>query len=247
LKRGRDELIVQPRDRILLKSLALLRILDRRQIEQLAGFQSISRVNVRLGVLRHAGFIHRYFTSTSTGSRRSVYSLSKRGALEAEVPFAPVKWRPDSFLLGNAFVAHQLALNDLYIAASGNRVHWQQPSQPLSPTIRLIPDAYIRDAQRSFFIEMDLGTETLPIWTKKVSAYIKLAVSGLYRNIIPHTHFAVLVIATDDLRLESLRRHIAKQTPKLFWFATLEIIKRQGFWSSVWLRAAGETHSLPGA
>ncbi len=247
LTHGRDALVLQPRDLLILRKLAFLRILGREQIEQLAGFHSTSRVNVRLARLRKAGLVLRYFTGTSTGSRRSVYSLSKRGALASQSPFAPLKWRSDSFLLGNAFVAHQLALNDLYIAASGEGIRWQQPSSPLSPAVRLIPDALVTDAQRSFFLEMDLGTEALPVWTQKASAYLRLAVTGAYRGIIPHPHFAVLIVTDSDARRDSLRRHIAKQTSKLFWFATLDIIKRQGFWSDSWLRATGDTLSPPGA
>lgn len=231
----------------MLRSLALLRILDRRQIEQVAGFHSVSRVNVRLARLRREGLIVRYYTATSTGSRRSVYGLTKRGALEAQSPFVPLRWRPDSFLLGNAFVAHQLALNDLYIAASGNAIEWQTPSSPLSPVVRLIPDAYLADSQRSFFLEMDLGTETLAVWTQKTAAYLKLAVTGTHRDIIPHPYFAILVVTDDKVRMETLRRHIAKQTTKLFWFSTLDIIKRQGFWSTSWLRATGNDRSPPGA
>jgi hypothetical protein len=247
LQNGREALVLQPRDRLLLRNLALLRILDRRQIEQLAGFHSISRVNVRLARLRNAGLIVRYFTATSTGSRCSIFSLSKRGAHEAETTFVPMRWRPDAFLLGNAFVAHQLALADLYIAASRKEIRWQQPSSPLSPAVRLIPDAYIEDSQRSFFLEMDLGTETLAVWTQKVAAYLKLATTGEFRRIVPHPHFAVLVVADSNVRLMALRRHIAKQTQKLFWYCTLDIIMRQGFWSASWLRATGDDRTLPGA
>ncbi len=246
LKSGPSGLALQPRDLLLLRSLALLRILDRRQIEHLAGFHSVSRVNVRLGRLRDGGLIHRYFTATNTGSRRSIYALSKQGAGEARVPFAPTKWRPDSFLLGNAFVAHQLALNDLYIAAKEQDIRWHQPTSPLSSAVRIIPDALLANAERSFFLEMDLGTEALPVWRQKVSAYMRLAVTGQYRGIIPHPHFAVLVVADTETRLEQLRRHIAKQTSKLFWFATLNTIIGSGFWSASWLRATGDIRSPPG-
>ncbi len=246
MKSGPSKLVLQPRDLEVLRGLALLRILDRRQIERLAGFHSVSRVNVRLGRLRDAGLIRRYFTATITGSRRSIYALSKQGAQETRVPFAPTKWRPDSFLLGNAFVAHQLALSDLYIAAAGQGINWQQPTSPLSSAAQLIPDALVTNAERSFFVEMDLGTETLPGWTKKISAYVRLALTAGFRSVIPHTHFAVLVVADSEPRLEMLRRHIAKQTSKLFWFTTLNTIIGQGFWSASWLRATSDTRSPPG-
>ena len=91
-------------------------------------------------------------------------------------------------------VAHQLALNDLYIAASGKGIEWQQPTAPLSPAVRLIPDIYIDDGQRAFFLEMDLGTEALSIWSgtvlvRKTSAYVKFATTGKYRG--HHPPFAL--------------------------------------------------------
>jgi hypothetical protein len=248
LKNGPSALILQPRDRLLLRSLALLRLLDRRQIEQLTGFHSVSRANVRLAKIRHAGLIVRYFTGTVTGSRRSVYALTKQGAAEVLLPHIPLKWKPDSILLGNSFSAHQLALSDIYIGAmAGRDVRWRTFSVPPVPSIPIIPDAAIESPAQSFFLEMDLGTEALPVWTRKVAQYLKLAASGAFREIVAHPQFAVLVVTDAEERMHLLRRHIAKQTQKLFWFQTLSTIQRQGFWSASWLRSEGSALSPPGA
>ena len=238
---------VQPRDITMLRFLSLLRILDRRQIERIAGFTSTSRVNVRLGKLHKAGLIVRYFTGSRSGSKRSLYALTKSGSVEAEAPFVHLKWKSDSFLLGNAFVAHQLALNDIYIeGVLGRGIGWKTFAQPLSASIPLVPDALIEAEARAFFVELDLGTEQLAAWTRKTSLYLKLATSGTYRQIVSHSQFAVLVVASDESRMQALRRHISKQTQKLFWFVTLDNIMRQGFWSSLWLRPSGDNRSPPG-
>jgi hypothetical protein len=230
-----------------LERLALLRLLDRRQIEQLAGFHSVSRANVRLARLRHAGLVARYFTAAATGSRRSVYGLTKRGAAEVSAMHVPFKWKPDSVLLGNSFAAHQLALSDIYIgAAVGQDVRWRTFLAPQVPSIPIIPDAAIEIPGQSFFLEMDLGTEPTGIWNRKVALYLKLAVSGAFREIVSHPQFAVLVVTDAEERMHLLRRQIAKQTPKLFWFQTLSTIKRQGFWSASWLRPEGSALSPPG-
>jgi hypothetical protein len=229
------------------QNLSQLRILDREQIAKLASFGSVSRVNARLARLRQAGLLIRYFTSTTTGSRRSLYALSKAGAVAAGVPFQPTRWKPESTLLGNAFVAHQLALNYLYIEATLDRdVTWQTFPEPLSSSVPLVPDACIQTTSQSMFIEMDLGTEALGVWARKTALYLKLASSGAYRSFTPHPQFAVLVVTDDEKRMHSLRRQVSKQTQKLFWFATTGIIKRQGFWTSLWLRSTGEAASLPG-
>jgi hypothetical protein len=248
LKNGPSSLILQPRDRLLLRNLALLRLLDRRQIEQLAGFHSVSRANVRLAKLRRASLISRYFAATATGSRRSVYGLTKQGAAEVPLPHVPLKWKPDSILLGNSFAAHQLALSDIYIGAmSGPDIRWWTFSVPPVPSIPIIPDAAIESPTQSFFLEMDLGTEPTSVWSRKVAHYLKLAASGAFREIVVHPQFAVLVVTDDEERMHLLRRHIAKQTQKLFWFQTLSIIQRQEFWSASWLRSGGSALSPPGA
>jgi hypothetical protein len=238
---------LQPRDRIVLEKLALLRLLDRRQIEELAGFHSVSRANVRLKRLRDAGLIVRYFTATATGSRRSIYALAKRGAEEIRASHVPLKWKPDSALLGNSFAVHQLALSNIYIrAASGHEIRWRTfPAVPV-PSIQIIPDAAIETATQSFFLEMDLGTEQAKVWSRKVALYLKFAISGAFREIVPHPQFAVLVVTDSEERMHFLRGLIAKQTPKLFWFQTLSTIKRQGFWSASWLRPEGRALSPPG-
>jgi Replication-relaxation len=191
--------------------------------------------------------IARYFTATATGSRRSVYALTKQGAAEVQLPHVPFKWKPDTVLLGNSFAAHQIALSDIYIGAMVSpEMRWRTFSVPPVPSIPIIPDAQIENATQSFFVEMDLGTEPLPVWTRKVALYLKLASSGAFREIVSHPQFAVLVVTDAEERMHLLRRHIAKQTQKLFWFQTISIIQRQGFWSASWLRSEGSALSPPG-
>jgi hypothetical protein len=248
LPSGTSRIVLQPRDRILFERLGMFRLLDRMQIEQLAGFHSVSRANVRLAKLRQTGLIARYFTATATGSKRSVYGLTRKGAAEIHVSHTPFKWKPDSILFGNSFASHQLALNDVYIyAVSGHGIRWRTFSMPLFQSIPIIPDASIETSAQSFFLEMDLGSEPLPVWSRKVSLYLKLALSGAFQEFVSHPRFGVLIVTETDARLEQLRRHIAKQTQKLFWFQTLSIIKRQGFWAASWLRSTGKTLSPPGA
>jgi hypothetical protein len=243
---GHKKLVLQPRDIALLEHLSRLRILDRRQIQVLAGFHSTSRVNVRLSRLRKAGLLARYFTSTTTGSKRSIYGLTKKGAVTITAPYVPLKWQPNSFLIGNAFVAHQLALNYIYMSAAQQPIQWNSALPQFSPSVPLIPDALIETSDRALFLEVDLGTEPLSVWTRKAGLYLKFAVSGAYREITQHPTFSVLCVTPNESRMHSLRNHIAKQTPKLFWFSTLDTIKRLGFWSAFWLRASGEDHCPPG-
>ena len=248
---------IQSRDLQVLKSLAKLRILDRDQISTLCGFHSITRVNLRLAKLKKSGLIMRYVIGSSTGSNRSIYTLARKGAEVVGATYAPPKWKPDSVVIGNAFVAHQLVLNDVHILASQianeQTLSWSSPQESLSPSVKLVPDALLEIADsnnqplRSLFLEVDLGTESLPRWTKKVQGYLKLATSGEFRRIVHTPSFGVLVVANSEARMELLRTHIAKITRQLFWFTTLETIKQRGFWSDHWLRPAGDRQAPPGA
>ena len=251
---GSNNLILQPRDQLLMKALSELRILTRDQAGALSGFHSTTRVNVRLSKLRRAKLIQRYFIAGATGSRCSVYALTRKGAQTAQLPFQPLKWSADSVIIGNAFAAHQLALNDVRIAMSEpgpTLALWKTLDEPISPTAKLVPDALIErkidDMWRSMFLEVDLGTETLPTWTKKVRHYLHLATSGEYKTIIRADRFGVLIVTESEARLRLLRTHIARLTPKLFWFTTLNNIKQQGFWSPIWLRPEGDQQTPPGA
>ena len=60
----RRSVVVQPRDRRLLEELATMRVIDREQAKQAAGFTSTSRVNARLLALTGAGLLRRFFIGT---------------------------------------------------------------------------------------------------------------------------------------------------------------------------------------
>ncbi len=254
MRNGSKNVILQARDLLLLRTLSDLRLLSRDQIAALSGFQSITRVNVRLAKLTRAGLIQRYFVASESGGRSSIYALTRKGSQTAQLPFQPLKWLPNSIIIGNAFAAHQLAINEIRVAASDSGrvpVIWKTLDEPIAESTKLIPDALIErqfDTEwRSLFLEVDLGTEALPTWTKKVQQYLQLATSGNFRDVVQADRFAVLVVANSDARSRQLRAHIAVLTQKLFWFTTLKTIKERGFWSPIWLRPVGDQQVPPGA
>lgn len=243
-------LILQERDIRLLRTLSILRIIDRRQASLIAPFTSTTRVNSRLHKLNQAGLLKRFFFVSALGGKRAVYSLSKKGAEVSGVTANPINRPADSFLIGDKFVAHQLAINDVYCAAVSktpesepNIQNWQVFSKQVSPSAPVIPDAYfeIRTIEniRPAFLEVDLGTEAFPVWKKKVQGYMGFATSGEFEKQFGHSRFRVLVILSSDARLHSLRTHISKTTSKLFYFSTFQKISTEGFWANIWLRPEG--------
>jgi len=249
-------LVLQERDLRLLRTLSILRIIDRQQAALIAPFTSTTRANSRLHKLNQAGLLKRFFFVSALGGKRAVYSLSKKGAEVCGVVTHPINRPADSFLIGDKFTAHQLAINDVYCAATSknpegkpNIQNWQSFSKPVSLTSAIIPDAYfeIRTIEdiRPAFLEVDLGTEAFPVWDRKVKGYLSLATSGEFEKQFGHSRFRVLVVLPSEARLHSLRAHISKTTSKLFYFSTFQKISTEGFWANIWLRPEGQqTQSL---
>ena len=254
-KTGTKALILQNRDKTLLEALSTLKLIDRKQAAQVARFNSLTRVNSRLLKLTQAGLLKRFFFVGELGGKRAVYSLSKKGAALIGASTSGLSRPQDSFLIGDRFVAHTLALSQAYCAAfcssteTGNAKNWQTFKNAVSPSVPLVPDAYFeihtKNNVHPVFLEVDRGTEGLPVWHKKVTQYWQLAASGEFERLFKHQRFAVLVVAASERRMHSLRAETAKITSKLFYFSTLHRIEEQGFWSSVWLRPEGaEPQSL---
>jgi hypothetical protein len=252
-------MILQPRDLDFFRVLgASARIVDREQAMKFAGFSSITRINTRLLKLTANGFLRRYFLGTLKGGSKALYTLSPKGAAAVGIQNNRAVIRPkESLLIGDPFVQHQLNINAVHIAArysdltdfNSSFQSWRDFTGPLSKAIPLIPDGYfsIRTPEgiRPAFIEVDQGTESLKIWTKKIALYLQLALSGTFKQLFHHEQFRVLVIANSERRLLSIRSAVQKQTTKVFWFATLEEINRAGFWSPIWLRPdRNQKHAL---
>ena len=244
-------MIVQERDLEFFRTLGQdARLVDREQFMKFANFKSQTRANVRLLKLTANGFLRRYFLGTLKGGSKALYTLSSKGALAAEVQNRPVIRPKEMLLVGDPFVNHQLAINDVHIAArfasseTSNAVRFRSFPEPLTKAIPLIPDGYFEFETplgvRAAVLEVDCGTETLKVWAKKTSLYLQLAISGTFKRLFQQEQFRVLVAVSSERRLQSIRKTIAKQTPKLFWLSTVEQIKREGFWSPVWLRPTGD-------
>ena len=245
-------MILQKRDLEFFKVLGkYARLVDRRQAMKFAGFNSQTRANARLLKLTSNGFLRRYFLGTFKGGSKALYTLSEKGAHLADIENWPVIRNKEALLVGDPFVNHQLAINDVHIAArfsipEGSKfIRFVAFQKPLTKSLALIPDGYfeIETATGSTpaFIEVDLGTESLKVWSKKTSLYLHLAISGTFEKIFGREQFRVLVVVPSDRRLKTIQQTIAKQTRKIFWLSTLEQINREGFWSAIWLRPEGDT------
>ncbi len=244
--------IVTARDLELLRTLVITRVLDGEQVMKVAGFQSVRRTNRRLLKLVSAGLLKRWFVGTEAGGQRALYGLTPRGAnLIGETTQGLIPWKQDSLITSSQFLAHQQAVNAVYIRAQFETSNaefsvknWTRPKLPFSPSVPLIPDGYFEiahlDEFHPMFLEVDLGTEASRVWRRKVDLYLKLAISGEFERLFHAKRFRVLVLLPSVRRLESIRTVIAKRTEKLFWLSTSEEVQRQGLWCPIWLRPVGE-------
>lgn len=239
----RTTLVLQERDLRLLEALETMRVIDRQQAGLVAGFGSTTRANARLLALTRAGFLKRAFV----GSRQAVYWLPNKPLLDAQRKSETTVVEPAAL-----FLRHQLEINRVHLVVQYSSIpsrgwwfgKWRTFQKPLSATVPLIPDGYFEiGSQQGFrpaFVEVDLGTEAVPIIAKKANQYLHLAASGEFAQIFGRSQFRVLVITTSPRRLENLRGAVSKLTEKIFWFGTLDMMSQQRFWSAAWLRPTGD-------
>jgi hypothetical protein len=241
-------IVLQERDRHLLKELAVMRVIDREQAKCVAGFGSTTRANSRLLALTRAGLLRRFFQGTTAGGKKALYALSQTGANLVGAPYRGPRRGRDEILVADFFVTHQLCVNQIYCALKYTPIpipdarflRWVSFHSPIDPGSSLIPDGYVEVgiAQKvlAAFLEVDLGHESRAVWRTKIQAYLRYAVSGDFATQIGPPQFRTLVVTNSLRRMASLRAATAALTDKIFWFTTLDSITRDGFWSPIWQR-----------
>jgi hypothetical protein len=242
-------LVLQPRDLRLLEELLTMRVVDREQAKLVAGFGSTTRANTRLLALCRADLLRRCFLGTLLGGAKAVYMLSPKGARVVGAEVRSFRRRRDEVVIADFFIQHQLHINELYCELKHRPIpcpgvtfrSWTSFRESLTKEIRLIPDGYVEletpQGTLASFVEVDLGNESLTVWREKVDKYLQLAVSGECLRRFGQQRFRVLVIAHSERRLQSIRAAVAQVTDKIFWFASLELLNRDGFFASHWLRS----------
>jgi protein involved in plasmid replication-relaxation len=245
-------IVLTSRDRLLLKELAIGKVIDREQAKKIAGFKSTTRANDRLLKLTRAGFLRRFFLGTRAGGTKAIYSLSAKGAQVVQIEGRLIKRKNNSLLVGDLFVEHQLAANSIWIEAKFTPipvpdvqfVRWLIFPAALSKSTPLLPDGYLElkstSGMQCLFCEVDRGTESLKVWSRKISLYLQLAASGEFQVLFKQGRFRTIVAVSSERRLNTLRRTAALHTEKIFWFATLEEINQKGLFAPIWKRPAGD-------
>jgi hypothetical protein len=240
------------RDKWIVEAVYQYRVLMQRQIEQLF-FGHKTSAQRRLSLLYQHGYLERQFLPVRGGIMNSpiLYLLDKRGAelLAAEFGHNDIRWKRENNQVGQEFLEHALAINEVRIAVTlacqklgYTLLTWKGESDlkgdydrvklgsllSKRTSVSVIPDSqFVVDTPRQsektkayFFLELDRGTMTTKRFRGKVEAYIEYVNSGGYERRYGTRSLRILTVAPSRARLASLKQVTEDVGGKnRFWFA----------------------------
>jgi len=243
-------LSLQPRDLEILEAALTHRVLSSSQISALFFPRSDGDVGstcrTRLRMLVASGLLERQEqpVTRAEGRRPFLYMPTEASCrlLVEELGVDPdeIDWKPSFNRVGWPFLAHQLALNDLYVkvrlAAARHgyaldtwiddrhlrRIHTTRLQVPGDPTGHVVvPDAYFTVKTDTgifrFFVEIDRAT--MPVaptslatksWQRRIQGYQAFFASPMIEEMYGTTSIRVLTVTTGERRLQNLKEAIEK-------------------------------------
>jgi Replication-relaxation len=216
--------------------------LTRRQVQAVLALSRISTTKTLIWMLSEQYLNRRYRADSFEHYQTPVYYLGKRGWHVVGRPMQEYTgYRLQIEQRSERTFSHTLALYDVilkFVLESevkrlifGEDRLWQE-------TIELgnIPDAWIQFVGGEAFIEIDLGTEHVPVLKKKFGNYIAFKESGRYERLFPGCTFKVLVFTTSEERIEALEQVASTDH---VWFCTMEDFLRNKLNDAHWFALRG--------
>jgi len=255
-------ILLTSRDVGIIMSVYENRFLKRDQIQRLH-FPNASRIacTLRIKKLYEHKFLDRFEKPVVRGSHQLIYALDKRGAdvvaASLEIDRQKVRWNRANNRVEFLFLEHTLSISEfrvcLDIALAGRPeelIFWQRGDKTHLRRISVTgakkkyfvvaPDAFFGiqsgRGKHIFFLEVDMGTETLSRFAEKVVAYKRYWKSGQYKEEYGFNHFRVLTVAESERRLANLIQATGKAGGRqMFLFTTFSAIQSHSPLGSVWL------------
>lgn len=264
-------MILTERDKRIVEAVYQCRVLRQDQIHNLFFGASKAASQRRLALLYHHGFLTRVFLTVRASYLLSpaLYMLDRRGAelLRSELGYDDIAWTSKSHEVGQPFLEHTLAINDVRVAVTiACRTHgyalleWRseadlkgdfdrvpiQPRNGSKQLVSLIPDSFFAlhtpKGKAPFFLEVDRGTETTVRFQDKIRAYQAYVQTGAYEKRYGYKSVRVLTVAFSQKRLESLKTVTEEVGGKeRYWFALHpEITPQNVFDEPLWMTAGSD-------
>ena len=238
------------------------RFLNRDQINRLFFWSgTVSGCNLRLKKLYDHKFLDRLERPAMSAQVPSVYALNKRGAdvvaATLQIDRRKVKWSRANNRVEWLFMNHTLGISEIKICLDlalkkrpeeilfyerGDRSHLRRISMTGTKKkyFTVAPDAFFGiqsgRGKHIFFLEVDLGTETLSRFAEKVVAYKRYWKSRQYTEEYGFNHFRVITVCESERRLANLRRATGRAGGRsMFLFTTFQAIQEYSTLGSIWL------------
>lgn len=266
------KIVIQERDKQILSLLVKYRFLTTSQLHRLC-FGARSKALKRLRQLYDANLVNRLFRPVIVGNAEIVYTIAPKG-LSLLKGYQNTGDLSENLTYGKRtqlFLEHELALVKFRLAAENSCdergieiLFWKSTPQLrilqkgklivekikcLDGTILpLLPDAFFgirtQKGKSFFFVEMDMGTESLKRIAAKFKAYVNYLRNGQFQNRWGYKAFRVLVITTSQKRIDNMIQFAKahKSFSLLFWFATQEQAEcSESIFAHSWLCASNES------
>lgn len=254
-------MLFQKRDLEILKALFACGFLSTSQLQKLFFGQNRSVVCRRLNKhLLPREIVARFRPGRAYDSTEAIYALGPGGVdiLAEALDVAPSEiFRPNRDKYNPLFLNHTLEINDVWIALrsacsqSGGefklaswwtekklRKRYQRPGseeRPL-PDSRFIVHQTSSQKEKLFLLELDRGTERIPVFQTKIERYLAYYLSQKHEADYGFKVFRVLTVVPDKIRLKTLLKASAEAgANNIFLFSTKDQVTTDQILSPIWI------------
>jgi len=236
--------------------------MTRCNIQDYFGWDCVSDINRRLRKLFDGGYLDRRFLPRQFGPTPAVYFIGNEGVKAlAEIKKAPAgdlnRRRYRFKNLNDNLLPHELLITDFacLLKSSLRRYpgcglqDWKYDEEIVGQCnvveggadIELKPDAYgsynLHRTLFHFFLEVDLGTESISRILKKLEIYRSFRASGLYTKSFDRRAFRLFIVTNSETRTKHISQALPPVEDLKIYIANIETIRIDPFFHTVWLLA----------
>jgi len=270
LKRTKPpRVVITERDIELFKAVYRHGVMTRTNIQDYFGWDCVSDVNRRLRKLFDTEYLDRRFLPRTFGPTPAVYLIGNEGvkilAESTKLAANTVNRRRYRFKnMSDSLLPHELLITDFacLLKASFRRypgcglLDWKSDEEIIAQCniiesgsdIKLKPDAYgsyhLHKTLFNFFLEADLGTESISRIQKKVELHRSFKASGLFNRAFDRQAFRLFIVTNSSARARNISRALPIVSDLRIFISHIEAIRIDPLFVPTWLMA-GDTTARP--